>query len=91
MSDDYRHHRAHIVLVPYPVPVEVEAPEAGSPKIGRIMKPRYPSRPDRPEHWRPAQQPPRRLTKAERLVRFVDAIARQDAEIKAYMQGCRTA
>jgi hypothetical protein len=91
---DARHHHAHapaVILVPVPVPYEVEtpAPEAGSPKIGRIMKPRYPSRPDRPEPWRPAQRPPRRLTKAERLARFLDAWRKQDNDIRAYMEAAR--
>jgi hypothetical protein len=95
--DDYRHHRASreiiIVPVPYAVPAPVvEAPEPleiGSPKIGRIMRPRYPAQPDRPAPWKPAQHPPRRISKAERLARFLDAIARQDNEIKAYMAEAR--
>jgi hypothetical protein len=83
---DARHHHATaptVVLIPYPVPVETPAPEAGSPKIGRIAKP-SPFKRNVLEPWRPATKPPR--NKAERLVRFLDGWAKQDAAIREYMK-----
>jgi hypothetical protein len=88
---DARHHTAHreiiIVPMPYPVPVPipVETPAAGSPKIGRIMKPRYPSRSDRPEHWRPARAIPGR-GKAAALQRFLDYMRHQDEIVREVMK-----
>jgi hypothetical protein len=61
-----------------PVPYEI-----GSNKVLREVKPRYPSRPDRPEHWRPRTKPP---SKAERLVRFVDAMYKQEQDIRECMR-----
>jgi hypothetical protein len=88
--DDYRHHRVsrEIIFVPVPVevPAPVEVPEAGSQKIGRIMKPRYPAQPDRPAPWRPAQHPPRRLNKAERVVEFMRRCAEQEQDLREYMK-----
>jgi hypothetical protein len=81
MSEAYRHHVAHapaVVLIPYPVPVET--PEAGSPKVGRIAKPRYPARPDRPEPWRPATRIPGR-GKAAALQRLLERMARQEDDL----------
>ena len=84
MSDDYRHHRAvQVVLVPYPVPME--SPEIGSPKTVKSVKP-GPYQPAPREAWRPARAIPGRLSKAQRLVKWLDAMRRQDAELKAYMQ-----
>ena len=85
MSEDYRRHVAtRIVLVPYPV----ETPAAGSPKVARAIKPGpYPS--TRREAWRPARAIPGRKGKAERLKNFLDRWAKQDADLRAYMQRCR--
>jgi hypothetical protein len=81
---DARHHHASREIIFVPVPVLVEVPEAGSPKNVRAIKP-DPHPPDRLPPWRPAQRLPR-LNKAERLAKWLDAMRRQDAELKAYMR-----
>jgi hypothetical protein len=85
---DARRHRAHaggppsIIFVPLPV--------AGSPKTLREVKPgSYPSNQRQP--WRPQQAIPHRASKAERTVRFLDGIARQDADIRQFMKEARHA
>ncbi len=80
---DARHHRVsrEIIIVPVPYPVPVEAPEAGSPELIRQTKPSYP-RQDRLPAWRPAQHPPRRLNKAERVVEFWRRCAEQEEALR---------
>jgi hypothetical protein len=82
MSDDYRHHRAHapaVIIVPVPVPMEI-----GSNRVLREVKPpKYPH--NSREHWRPAQHPPR-LTKPQRLAKWLDGWAQQDQVIREYMR-----
>lgn len=71
---DYRSHTATrpVILV------------IGSPEPQRQGKPpRYPS--NQREHWRPAQHPPR-LSKVERVMRFLDATNRQDQIVRDHMR-----
>jgi len=75
-----RHHRAHapqVIIVPVPV--------GGSPEPSRAVKPRWP-RQDRVPPWRPATKPP---SKAERLQRLVDAMHRQNEDVRAFMRDAR--
>jgi hypothetical protein len=88
MSDDFRHHRVsrdpdvRIVLVPVPVP------EAGSPKQKHLTRPGpYPVNQRQP--WQPQQDIPRRLTKSEKMVRFLDGIARNDEAARDHMANAR--
>jgi hypothetical protein len=78
---DYRHH--HVVLVPVPV-------EAGSPESIRQSKPPAYKR-DRLGHWRPQRDTPARLNKAEALRRLLDAMRRQNEEVRAFMEARRRA
>jgi hypothetical protein len=75
----YRRHCAHrdvqVVLVPVPF-------EGGSPKTVRPVKPQYPKR-QRHEHWR---GPPRRISKAEVLRRFLRDIAENDRRAREMMR-----
>ena len=76
---DYRSHTATrpVILV------------IGSPEPQRHGKPpRYPS--NQREHWRPAQHPPR-LSKAERVARFLDAVKNQDQNVRAFLDAARAA
>lgn len=75
---DARHH--HVILVPVPVPMEI-----GSPKTVRQTKPTY-DRQDRPAHWRPARDIPQRRGKAEALRQFLERMARQESDIRAFMR-----
>jgi hypothetical protein len=74
---DARHHHAHA-----PGAVIILVPEAGSPKSARTVKPRYPSQTPR-EHW---DGPPRRINKAEKLARLIDALRRQDQMVREMMR-----
>ena len=74
MPRDYRHH--HIVLVPVPV---------GGVDFGRQAKPPAYKR-NQPTHWRPAQHPP---SKAERAARFLDSVARQEQEVRRFLEESR--
>ena len=77
MTENFRHHRVSREII------FVEVPTAGSPKSVRTVKPgRYPV--DKHQPWKPATRPP---SKAEKLVRFLDRINRQDSEVRAYMAG----
>ncbi len=77
-EQNYRHH--HIVLVPVPV--------GGSQKTAREVKPRpYPHQ-DR-QHWPPRQGIPHRASKAAAAVNLLRNIARQEAEVRAYMDSAR--
>jgi hypothetical protein len=73
---DGRHHHAPRSTVLFIVP------EAGSQKYARTVKPRYPSQTPR-EHW---NGPPRRISKAEALARFIDAMRRQDQIVREMMR-----
>ena len=85
MSDTYRHHRAHAGGPADTRIVFIEVPVAGSPKVARTAKPgQYPSNQRQP--WRPATRPP---SKAERTARFLNSVARQDADIRRFMQESR--
>jgi hypothetical protein len=65
----------------------IPVPVGGSPEPFRQVKPgKYPSTQHKP--WRPQQHPPRRLSKAEVLRRFLDNINRQDGEVRAFMATC---
>ena len=64
--------------------------EGGSPKSIRQTKPpRYPS--ERREAWRPARAIPGRKGKAERIARWLDGWAKQDRDVREFMDSCRTA
>ena len=90
MSEFFRHpvaHRGgaadtHIIFVP------VEVPAAGSPKSLREVKPSRPYPSNQRQPWRPAQHPP---SKAQRTIRFLDAIVKQEAEVPEFMQKARAA
>jgi hypothetical protein len=72
MSSSYRHHVAHpvVVLVPF---------ESGSPKeASRQRPPRYPS--NQREPWRPQRNIPPRPSKAAATARWLDGVAKQEAE-----------
>ena len=77
MSDDFRHH-----VAVRPVVIFVETPAAGSPVPVRQVKPIYP-RQDRVSPWRPAQHPPR-LSKTQRLQKFLDYVRKSDDDVRAY-------
>jgi hypothetical protein len=79
----YRHHRAH-AGGPETRIVFVEVPVAGV-DFGRQAKPPAYKR-NQPGHWQPRTKPP---TKAERTIRFLDAITRQEAEVRAWMDSLR--
>ena len=82
MSDYHQHRAVQVVLVPIPALMPMEI---GSNKVLREVKPpSYPS--DRREAWRPARAIPGRRGKAERLKNFLDRWAKQDADIRAFMQ-----
>ena len=87
---DARHHHAHAPAVII-VPVPILAPfEGGSPESIRQTKPpRYPS--ERREAWRPARAIPGRKGKAERIARWLDGWAKQDRDVREFMDSCRTA
>jgi hypothetical protein len=77
---DGRHHvatRREIIFI--------EVPTAGSPENARPVRPRQYRR-NQLEPWRPALDIPRRLSKAERQARFLDAIRRQDEIVREHMQ-----
>ena len=83
---DARHHRAgrdtQIVLVPYPVY------ESGSPETLRQSKPpKYP-RQGR-DAWKPATTPPRRESKAQAVKRLYENIARQECDVRSYLDDMR--
>lgn len=81
MPDARRHHANRDVQV-----VFVEIPAAGSQKIAREVKPSKYPRDQRPP-WRPQHDiPPRRQPK---IVRFIDAINKQDQDIRAFMAEAR--
>jgi hypothetical protein len=86
MGENYRHHRAHAGGPPSIIFVEV--PAAGSPKNARTVHPPAYKR-NQLEPWRPQQAIPHRVTKAQRAARFVDAIVRQEAEVRAFMEEAR--
>jgi hypothetical protein len=76
---DARHHRAvQVVLVPVPF-------EGGSPKSARTVKPGNYPRQDR-QPWRPATRPP---SKGQRAVNLLNAIVRQDEEVREFMRRAR--
>lgn len=87
-DDDRRHHRVsrdpevRVVLVPYPVF------ESGSPKQ-KFMPPPGEYKRDQRQPWRPAQDIPRRLSKAEKAARFVDALQRSDQAARDFMDDMR--
>ena len=72
---DYRHHTAHVVLVPVPV--------GGSPETARQSKPR-PYKRIAQEPWRPQRSIPSR-GKAAALVRLLDGINRQNEVVREMM------
>ena len=75
---DYRHHRVSREIIFVPVPV-------AGPDFGRHGKPpNYPVQ--RREAWRPATRPP---SKAERSVRLLNAIVRQDEEVREFLRQAR--
>jgi hypothetical protein len=78
MSDSYRRHvatRREIVFI--------EVPVAG-PAFGRQPKPpRYPSNSREP--WRPATRPPK-LSKAERLVRFLEDMHKRTEDARSMLR-----
>jgi hypothetical protein len=83
---DARHHRAH-AGGPETRIVFVEVPVAGSPKSVKGVKPgQYPR--NAPTHWQPRTRPP---SKAQRIVNFLDSIARSDAAAREFMQERREA
>ena len=77
--DDRRHHRVSREII------IVEVPAAGSPKTLREVKPGSYRR-NQLEPWRPARAIPSRPRKAERLARFLDAIAEQDRVAREFMK-----
>jgi hypothetical protein len=71
-----RHHHAHREIIIVPVPC------GGSPETIRQTKPgRYPR--NQREPW---NGPPRRISKAESLARFLDNIRRQDQVVREMMR-----
>ena len=83
MSDSYRHHvatRREIVFI--------EVPVAGSPESIRQSKPPAYKR-DQLSHWRPQQDIPARLNKAEALRKFLERVSRQNEEVRAFMAEAR--
>ena len=81
--DEFRHHHAVRVIF-------VKTPAAGSPKVARTAKlGQYPSNQRQP--WPPRQAIPHRASKAVRIVRFLNGIARQDADVRQLMKEARHA
>jgi hypothetical protein len=78
-ENNFRHHhavRTEYIVIPIPV---------AGPDFGRHGKPpAYPAQ--RRQPWRPAQHPP---SKAERSVRLLNAIVRQDQEVREFMERAR--
>jgi hypothetical protein len=79
VDDDQRHHAVQVVFV--------EVPVAGSPEpFPRRPPPAYPSNQRAP--WRPQQSIPT-SRKGEAVKRLLDAINRQDGEVRAFMAEAR--
>jgi hypothetical protein len=82
MTENYRRHHAsrEIIFVP------VEVPVAG-PSWPMTRKPgpyKYTQR----EAWRPSTRPP---SKAEGIGRYLDAIAKQERDVRAFQDAARAA
>ena len=77
MGEHFRHHRASREIIFVPVPFE-----SGSPKSARDIKPgKYPAQ--RREHW---NGPPRRESKGDALVRFLDQCRRQEESVREMLR-----
>lgn len=84
MSENYRHH--HAVRTEYvfvPVPYEV-----GSPKQKYLQPPGQYPRQGR-DAWRPAQDIPRRLSKAEKVANYLDFVRHNDQAAREFLAETR--
>jgi hypothetical protein len=82
MSDARHHHAAR------PAIIFVEVPAAGSQENTRRAKP-APFPADKRAPWRPQRAIPHRSSNAEATVRLINAIARQDVEVRDFMRRAR--